>query len=59
MKALRKFNELFVEFSDRNFIRLDWKNYEGMDCHDTCVLYHDFKVYGIPKNLKEEEKSEL
>lgn len=59
MKAIRKFNELFVEYIDRNFIRLDWENYEGMDCHENCVLYHSFKVYGIPKNLKKEEKEEL
>ena len=30
-----------------------------MDCHENCVLYHSFKVYGIPKNLKKEEKEEL
>lgn len=59
MKTTRKFNELFVDYHDRNFVRLDWKDYDERDCHETCVLYHSFNVYGVPKKLKEEEREEL
>lgn len=55
MKSRMKFKNLYAEYTDSNSLIFGMKKQDFVDCHETCVIWNKISLYGIPKNLDDDQ----
>jgi len=55
MKSRMKFQNLYAEYTESNSQIFGMKKQDFVDCHETCVIWNSIALYGIPKNLSDDQ----
>lgn len=55
MKSRMKFKNLYAEYTDSNSLIFGMKNQDYIDCHESGVIWNSITLYGIPKNLNDDQ----
>ncbi len=61
MKNNHKFEGIYVKsfVKDSHVFYKDSDSWNNYDCHETCIIWHNMKFYGVPVGLSETEWEEV